>query len=467
MKSSKSLSMEAFLENQLSGKLFTWRQIVNLLIPGVLDTMSITLISMLTTALISKNGQTSVAAVSLVGPISSLIVCLFLGLCDGGSIIVAQCCGRDEPSLLRKAIGMLVWLTMLLCTLVCAPILLLPRTVLLTVYPQIEADVLEKAVIYLTGNVISIFPYALYSALFRVLRGLGQSRRCLILSIVINAGYLVFSYIFLNILHMDIYGSVIALNLARTAGAVTAIAALFLWKPPIRLKFRQLFCCDAGILRSSLKIGIPFAVEKICTSCGSLVFQMFLTGLGTAMIATHAVTNSLLGVLHSPALAAGNVAVAVIGRCIGAGEKEEAYRYGKRCVNISRILLIAAGLIFYPLLPVLLRQYNPTAEAADMASRLLLLCIPFLLVFWPNANIMPSALRSSGDTLFPTLVSLGVLWIVNIGLGYILAIHTGLGLLGIWIATWAGWAIQGCIFVFRFRSRKWLSKSAIKSVAKN
>ena len=77
---------------------------------------------------------------------------------------------------------------------------------------------------------------------------------------------------------------------------------------------------------------------------------MLLTGLGTAMIATHAIANSLLGVLYSPALAAGNLAVAVIGRCIGAGYHDEAYRYGKRCISISRLLLFAAGLLFYPAL---------------------------------------------------------------------------------------------------------------------
>ncbi len=75
---------DRLLARALSGSVFSWREIFRLMIPGILDNLSITLIGMLTTALISKNGESSMAAVSLVGPVTGLMVCFFTGISAGG-----------------------------------------------------------------------------------------------------------------------------------------------------------------------------------------------------------------------------------------------------------------------------------------------------------------------------------------------------------------------------------------------
>lgn len=455
--------LESYLDRTLSSTVFTWRQITDLIIPGVLDSLSIMFINMLITALISKNGETSVAAVSLVGPITGLVVCTFQGLADGGSVIVAQCCGKGDPMLLRRAIGMVMWMTVLIGSLLCLPFLLVPEQLMRLLYSTSDEELMSKAILYLSGCAWSILPFTLFAAIFRILRGLGESTRCLILTIIINVGYLLFCILFLNVLEMDIMGSVYALFLARLLGAIAAVVALFVWKAPVKLNFSQLFAFDRTILRSTVKVGIPFSMEQICISCGALVSQMYMTTLGTTAIATQAITNSLIGLLYSPATSVGTLAVTVVGRCIGAGKQDDAYYYGRRCNQIALLLLIAASVIFYPLLPLLLQQYNPSAEAARMTTLLLYASIPFLLLFWPKSSTLPSTLRAASDSAYPTSVSLCVLWIVNIGLGYVLAIQCGLGLWGIWIATWSSWIIRSFFFQQRFNSRKWLNKSTIKS----
>lgn len=461
VRSTVSRRLDVFLTKRLSSSVFTWREILNLAVPSILDSVSIMFINMLITALISKNGVTSMAAVSLVGPITSLISCLFNGIGAGGTVVVAQCCGKKDPALVNRAIGMILWVMVLVGCLTCLPFLLFPRQILLTLYPKAEAAVLEKACVFLTGCIWSIMIFTVYSAIFCVLRGLGQAKKCLVLSIIINVAYLLFSILFLNWLNMDIQGSVLALLLARFLGAAAAVVSLFFFHPPVSMNLRHFFSYDHSLMGATMQVSIPFGVEQICISCGSLVSQMFMTSLGTTALATQAITNSLLGLLYCPAGAVGNLAVAVVGRCIGAGRREEAYQYGRRCNQIALLLLIVSALIFYPLLPMLLRQYNPTAEEFTMARMLLLANLPFLLLFWPMGNIIPSTLRAASDTVFPSVASLIVLWVVNTGLGYVLAIPMGLGLWGVWIATWCSWIVRMGCFYLRFRSRKWLYKSTL------
>ena len=76
-----------------------------------------------------------------------------------------------------------------------------------------------------------------------------------------------------------------------------------------------------------------------------------------------------------------------------------------------------------------------------------------MILFSPLSNTLPFTLRAEGDSAYPSFVSLGVLWVVSIGLGYVLAIPAGFGLWGIWIAQWASWAVRSLLFYIRFRRK--------------
>ena len=95
-------------------------------------------------------------------------------------------------------------------------------------------------------------------------------------------------------------------------------------------------------------------------------------------------------------------------------------------------------------------------------TRRCLLGAAALMLFWPSSNTLPNTLRAASDTVFPTVLSLCVLWLVTIALGYFLSIPAGLGLWGVWIATWISWAIRDVGFFIRFHGRKWLYKSSLK-----
>lgn len=456
MKKHNSASrMDAFFTKRLSGNVFTWRGILQMTIPFMLDSLSIMLIGMLITALISSNGESSVAAVSLVGPVTNLVVCMFNGIGAGGTVVVSQSCGMGDPKRVARACSQVIWLTVLIGIVSCLPLLIFPDAVLMALYPKAEAEVLQKASVYLAGSTWSILAFTVYTAMYSVLRGLGESKKCLILSIIINVAYLLFSILFLNWLKLDIQGSVYALILARIVGAACAVALLFFIHPPIKVSLRELISYDRQLVGSTLRVSVPLGLEQIFSTCGSIVAGMFMVQLGTTAVAINAIANSLLGVLYGAANSAGTLAVTLVGRCIGAGEREEARRYSISTVHICTVILALSAVIFFPLLPLLLKQYNPTPEAAATAKQLLLLSIPALFLCWPMSTTMPSSLRAANDTMFPSVFSLAALWVLNIGLAYVLAIHAGMGLMGVWIATWAAWAVRAAGFYIRYRKLDW------------
>ena len=98
-----------------------------------------------------------------------------------------------------------------------------------------------------------------------------------------------------------------------------------------------------------------------------------------------------------------------------------------------------------------------------MVRKILFVSLPFLILVWPTSYTMPSTLRSASDSLFPTIVSMSVLWVITVGLTYLLAIVAGLGLWGVWIANWTGWTVRTSLFMYRFYSKKWLDKADLKA----
>ena len=85
-----------------------------------------------------------------------------------------------------------------------------------------------------------------------------------------------FSILFLNVLRMDILGSVFALLLARFIGSAASVILLFFWKAPVKMTFGQIFTGDKGILRSTLQVSIPLGLEQVCSSwkCGGRMHDL-------------------------------------------------------------------------------------------------------------------------------------------------------------------------------------------------
>lgn len=436
---------------------FTRRQLVSMTLPFILDSLSIMLISMLITALISSAGESSVAAVNLVSPIFTLIVCLMNGISAGGTVEIAQSYGSRDMERMNLAAGHILWMTFLSGTALSLVLILFPRPILTALYPQAEPEVLEKAVTYMVQGSFSLILFTIYTGIFCILRGLGASGKCLCLTIVINVAYLLFSILFLNVWKLDILGSALAQIAARALGSGCAL--VFLLHPgklPIHITRKNLFVCRRDVAASILRVSVPFGLEQIFLYGGNIVIATMTVPLGTFAISANAIASSLQGVITAAGLAAGNLAVTIVGQSIGRGAFRDARRYGYGSIALSLGLLCLGAGICYPLLPTMLQSlYTTTPAMRETVLGLLHHLLVPMLLFWPVSNIAPYVLRAGHDTVFPSVLSLLSMWGVRIGFGYVLCFPLGLGIEGLWIAMWAEWAVRMAALSIRLLRGSW------------
>ncbi len=450
-----------FFSKRYNSSQFNYQQIFSMLLPLILDQFFIFSIGMLTTSMISSSGQDSVAAVCLVGPITFLVMGLASAISNGGTVIVAQYKGKGDEEQMKKAAGQVVLSTFVVATILSVVLIIFADPVINTIFKGSTQAVLEKSKSYLIGNCLSFPAFAIFNGIFNALRGVGDTKTCLRLTVVINVIHLFASMYFINVLKLDILGTSISLIIARLIGGIIALYLVLSRKGILTLRLRDMFYIDFKIQKSIFKMGIPFSVEMIFFNVGRMLTQTYMVLLGTNIIAADGIASTATNLFYAMGIGVSTLAITVVGQCIGAGDISLARKYGKQFIKLGTTMIVLGVIIIYPFMPLILKLFSPQADTLILINQAILIGIIPIPFFWSLSNVMPSVLRAAGDANFTSMVSLTSMWIFRVGLAYVLALPCGLGLNGIWIAMGAEWAARSLIFGLRFKGEKWYKNKVV------
>ena len=205
------------------------------------------------------------------------------------------------------------------------------------------------------------------------------------------------------------------------------------------------------ILKKAFRIGAPVAVQEIAMNGAMVASTMILAPLGAAAIAANSFAVTAESLCYMPGYGVGSAATTLVGRSVGAGDAVQARRYGNICTALGGALMGCTGLLMMIFCPFVFRLLTPVAEVRTLAAQALrigLLAEPLFGVSIAAAG----ALRGAGDTLVPSLLNLGSIWIVRLGLSLLLV--GKLGLRGMWIAMAIELCVRGALMLWRQKTSK-------------
>lgn len=453
--------LDRFLSNRYGSSMFSYRQIFSMLGPLIIDQFFIFFISMLTNAMISASSQDSVTAVGLMNPIIMIASSLLFATSAGGTVIVAQYKGKGDEHTMKRAGAQVIMITFLVAAVTATLLIIFAQPIVSIAFGDAEQVIKDKAVDYLRGFSVSLLPFAIYNGIFSVLRGIGDTKTCLRLTVIINGVHLFASMFFINVMRLDIFGTALAFNVARFIGGGIALYIVLSPKGVVTFLIRDLISWNWKLQKAIIKLGIPFAVEQIFLNLGALVAQMYIVKLGTVSVAANTIASSATNLLYGTGFAVATLAITIVGQCIGSGDIELAKRYGRKMIEIGTVVMILTVAILYPLMPAILGLYAPRPEALVIIKQLILIGIVPIPFFWASSYVMPSTLRAAGDANYTSMVCLICMWVFRVGLGYVLAMYCGMGVHGVWVSIGTEWVARSIFFYTRFRGKKWYSKSIV------
>lgn len=177
---------DQFLSGQLTSKYFSYQEIFAMLMPLIFDQFFISVIALLTTAMISSSSQESVSAVSLVSPLYMMIYAVYSAISSAGTVIIAQYKGHGDEEKMKKAAGQIVMFTFVTAVVFSVLLILFAEPLIRTMFAGADELIIKKATDYLIGCAFSFIFLSVYMGGFAVFRGIGETQICLRLSMVVN-----------------------------------------------------------------------------------------------------------------------------------------------------------------------------------------------------------------------------------------------------------------------------------------
>ncbi len=460
----------------MSEMLFTRRDLMRITVPLIIQQVLAVTIGMIDTMMVSSAGEAAVSGVSLCTTLDILLINVFTALVSGGAVVISQFLGRRDMDLVKDSSKQLLYATTGVAVMITALVLIIRVPLFDLLFGDVEADVMSSAQSYFFFIALS-FPFlGLYDAGAALFRTMGNSMVSMVVSIGMNILNVIGNAILIFGFDMGAAGAAISTLIARIIGSIVIIVLLHNKKNVIHVEKLFHYRPDFTIIKNILRIGVPNGIENSMFQFGKLLTQTLISSMGTAMIAANAVGSTLANFQYMPGGAIGAVMITVVGRCIGAQEKEQAKHYARILVAATYVCLWIVVLGTWIFAEPLIGLYNLSGESAEAAKTLILSHAACAAVIWPVSFTLPNAFRAASDVKFSMKISVFSMWVFRVALSYVFAKGSinlfgftipgfGMSVLGVWVAMYVDWVFRAILFVIRFVSGKWLTK--YKAMAKN
>ena len=433
---------------------FSDRDLRRLIVPLVIEQLLAITVGLFDSVMVSHVGEAAISAVSLVDTVNVLLVNAFSALATGGAVIAGQYLGRREAVKAGHSGAQLLLFMGEASLLIMVLFYLAKGFVLGVVFGQVEPDVAAYANTYYIIVEASIPFLAIYSAGAALFRVMGNSKISMWVSLLTNLINVAGNALLIFGLHMGVEGVAIPTLVSRAVGAVVIVALLRRPDLPLRVE-KFTLRHDKYVVKNILRFGVPNGLESSMFQLGKILLLSTVAVLGTASVAANAMGNTVCTFQCVPGNALGLAMVTVVSRCVGAGNYAKARFYTKKLMKATYFFMWAAIVLVLALLPLIMRLYNVSDQAASYARQIIWMHGIAAAVLWPASFTLPQALRAAGDTRFTMVVSTVSMWTLRVGLGVLLGRFWGFGVLGIWMAMFADWALRMAFFLPRFLGHKW------------
>ena len=437
------------------GYIYSNRALMALFIPLLIEYGLEFFVGLADSIMVASLGEAAISGVSLVDFLVQLLIFSFSALATGGAVVAGQYLGDNQIERAQDSATQLVWFSTILSTVLMILVIILRQFLIGSLFGQIEADVWHNAEIYLYIVALSIPFLAIYNvgaAIFRTTNNARLPMRILLICDVLNV---IGNAICIYYLGWDVRGVAIPTVISRALAAVLIMhfAVDKDYKLHIKRTLKHKF--DFYILRKVLQVGIPYGVENGLFQLGRVLVLSIVSTFGTMAIAANSVGYAIGIFSVLPGFAINLGLTAVISRCVGANDYEQARYYNKKCLVIVVVSHIVINLIIFAGLPFILGIYNLSAQTAAMATEMIIWHGIFAIIIWPFSFTIPATFRGAGDSKSVMYISLAVMFVCRIGLSYVIAEWMGIGVFGTWIAMFIDWYVRAGIYIYRYFSNKW------------
>jgi len=391
-------------------------------------------------------GSDALAAVGSSGSVTFLFFSICNGIGSGAGIVTSQYFGAGLFNRTKRAISNAAYI-MLVGSAVMSVLAFMAAPALLRLMDT-PLELMPDATIYMRMSCIGVPLVAVYNYSSSMLRALGDSRTplyFLIFSCFLN---ILLDLLCVYVLKMGVFGAALATIVAQMISGVGCLLYALKHNPYFHLT-REDMQPDGEVIRQSVRLGLPLALQWSLIAVSSTALQTFVNSFGPEAMAAYTATNRIEQLVHMPYGSISAALATYAGQNFGAHRMDrvkDGLKHGMLLSTIFTVTMLVAFQLFSEPIMRLFVQETPViligAEALKLTS--------WFYIFLALINMSRGILNGVGDAMF-ALINGAVEVICRIGLPLLLiTLVPDVSHMSIWWTTGITWIISASSCMLRY-----------------
>jgi putative MATE family efflux protein len=435
------------------------RSMLAIALPVAFQQLITASLNMIDVLMVTRLGETSVAALGLANQIFFLLILFLFGVTSGMAIFTAQYWGKGDVENIRKVLGICLAIAVLVATLFTFAALLIPET-LMSIYTE-DQQVIALGSEYLRIVGLSYIMMAVTVSYISVLRSITLVKLTVVVAVLalglktLIAYLLIFGIGFFP--EMGVRGAAIGTAAGWTFQCVLLLILVYRLKTPLAANPLSFFRFDRPFALNVLKTSMPAAVNEVLWSVGFSSYNAVYARIGTDAIAAVNINATIEELMFVLFIGLGNACAVLVGNKIGEGQKRIAFEYGRRFMILGVTTALLGGVLILLLRETVIQNLDAISTAT--AHNLRGLMTVFALSAWLkmlNFILFIGAMRAGGDTRYAMFTELFSVWAIGVPSALIGGFVLHLPVYGVYTLVLLEEAVKAVIIIKRFLSRKWI-----------
>ncbi|KAA0748735.1 MATE family efflux transporter [Bacillus sp. AY3-1] len=412
-------------------------------------------------------GVNDLAAISAFFPLFFLLVSFVIGIGSGSSILIGQAFGAKNEDRLKAIVG-----TTLTFTFIIGVVLAIIGSIFAMDIMRLMGtpeNIIDISVHYARILFISMPVLFLYFAYTTFMRGTGDSKTpfyFLIVSTALNMILLpILIFGWLGTPKLDVYGAAYASVISTVITFIVMLVYLKKKNHPLQLDstVRKYLRMDGELLKLLLRLGIPASINMILVSLSEIAVIAFVNRYGSDATAAYGVVNQVASYVQMPAVSLGITVSIFAAQSIGANRFDRLQKVVKAGIIMNYVIGGVLISLIYLFSRDILSLFLTSQTTIEIAHSLVMITLWSYLIFG-HAQIISATMRASGTVLWPTVIGVVSIWLVEVPVAYYLSYHTSLGIEGIWIGYPAAFIVS-LILQYAYYKLSWQKKRITRLVS--
>lgn len=434
-----------------------FRAVLGVAVPVGMQSMLQSSFAMVDQLMVGQLGSTAVSAVEVASRPAFIYSVVVGAVAAIAGIMISQYLGMKDGDMADRSLSVNLAAVTALALLFTAPCLLFPGQIV-SIYIKDDPAILTAGRDYLARIAWTYLPMGLSSILAVMIRCMDRAVWPLfagITSAVVNTA--------LN--YALIFGRFGAPALGVTGAAAASVISqlvnlllmLVIFRQVRARGFRFSLSLGPGGCRQYLVMLLPILVNEFLWSVGQNINTFIYGHLEPGDLAAMSITGPIQGLFIGALSGVSQAAGILIGKHLGAGEYDEAYRESKTLMwyGLAGSLALSALLIWLRGPYVLLYKVEPGVQ--DTARILLLAFAVLAPVKVANMVLGGGIIRSGGKTRFIMAIDMAGTWLVGVPLALITAFVFRLPIGWVYFILSQEELVRLLLSFAVFRRRRWMN----------